>query len=238
MTVSAILISFCFIRFCRVNTVTVRNNAEVATATILEKANIKANKHLFSVNLKKIENAVLQSSPYVKSVEVKRNFPSEIVIEVEEYTADFCVCILDNYFLVSDTLLVLEAIEEVESLTHPSAYLKLPEINIDEKKFGIGKKLVFMEKEDGAFVDETMKVIMQSFLRDSLTSLSLNEEANITAVVNDRYTLRLGNKKELDKKIAMCEESIAYLQENMPSITGTLFAWTTKQVTFEMTGAN
>ncbi|MBR6744553.1 MAG: hypothetical protein IKM00_04995, partial [Clostridia bacterium] len=76
------------------------------------------------------------------------------------------------------------------------------------------------------------------FLKDCLTSLYLHEEANITALVSDRYTLRLGNKKELAKKIAMCEESIAYLRENMPSITGTLFAWSTKQVTFEMTGAN
>ena len=238
MAVSALLISFCFIRFCRVKTVTVRNNMAVNTTVILENASIKANKHLFAVNLQNIEAAVLKSSPYIKSVEVNRSFPSEIVIEVVEYEADYCVCIMNKYYLVSDTLLLLEEISEAEIGTHPSALLKLPEINTSEKKFGIGKKLVFMEEEDGKLVKEVLKTVSQSFLTDCLTSLALDEEANITAIVNDRYTLRLGNKKELDKKIAMCEESIAYLQENMPSITGTLFAWTTKQVTFEMTGTN
>ena len=238
MTVSAFLITVCFIRFCRVKAVTVSNNVAVDTTVILENANIKANKHLFAVNIQKIKSNVLNASPYIKAVEVKRSFPSEITIEVEEYEADYCVCIMNKYYLVSDALLVLQEIPEEEINLHPAALLRLPEINTSEKKFGVGKKLVFMEKEDGEFVTEALKTVSQSFLSDCLTSLALDEEANITAIVNDRYTLRLGNKKELDKKIAMCEESIAYLQENMPSITGTLFAWTTKQVTFEMTGAN
>lgn len=238
MTASAFLITFGFMRFCRVKSVTVQNNAEVGEAAILEKANIKTNKHLFAVNIGKIEKAVSQTSPYIKSVHVKRNLPSEIVIEVEEYRADFCVQILDKYFLVTDTLRILEEITESEAAVHPSAMLKLPEINTDEKKFGIGKTIVFTEQENNTFVTETLKIVMQSFLADSLTSLYLHEEANITALVDGRYTLRLGNKKELAHKIAMCEESIVYLKDNMPSVTGTLFAWSTKQVTFEITGAN
>lgn len=238
MTASAILITFAFVRYCRVKLVTVRNNAEVDTGAILERANIKTDKHLFSISLNKIETAVLGTSPYIKSVEVKRALPSEIVIEIEEYEADFCVEILNHYYLVSDTLLILEEIPESEAASHPSALLTLPEINMDEKKFGIGKKIVFVEKENDEFIAQTLKTVTQSFLADSMTSLSLHEEANIIAVVNDRYTLRLGNKKELAKKIAMCKESIDYLQENMPSVNGTLYAWSTKQVTYEITGAS
>ena len=238
MTATAFLIIFGFLRFCRVKAVTVLNNQAVDSATILEKANVKINKHLFSVNIAKIEKNILQTSPYIKSVQAKRNLPSEILIEVEEYKADFCVQILDKYYLVSDTLLVLEEISESEAAAHPSALLTLPEINTDEGKFGIGKKIVFIDREKGNFVSEILKTVTSSFLSDSLTSLSLHEEANITAVANNRYTLRLGNKKDLEKKIAMCEEAIAYLRDNMPSVTGTLFAWSTKQVTFEITGAN
>ncbi len=238
MTALAILFSLWFIRVCRVRTVTVNNNATVDTQKILETANIKSNKHIFAVNLEKIKADVSQTSPYVKAVQVKRNLPSEIVIEIEEHEADYCICVLNKYYLVSDTLLILEEISEAEMITHSAALLTLPEINTDEKKFGIGKKIVFMEKEDDEFISETLKTISASFVSGSLTSLYLNEEANITAIVSDRYTLRLGNKKELEKKLAMCEESIEYLQMNMPSVTGTLFAWTTKQVTFEITGAN
>jgi cell division protein FtsQ len=241
MTALAILISFWFIRFCRVNTISIHNNSAVSTEQILEAANIKSNKHIFAVNVKKIEAAVLETSPYIKSVQVKRNLPSEIVIEVEEHKAAYCVFILNRYYLVSDNLLVLEPISEAEMITHSSALLTLPEINTDNTKkeiFGIGKKLVFVEQEDNDFVEEILKTISESTLSGSLTSLALHEEANITAIVNDRYMLRLGNKKELAKKIDMCVESMEYLQTNMPSVTGTLFAWSTKQVTFEITGAN
>ena len=234
MTALALVLTIGFIRLCRVRSVTVYNNAAVTQSAILEKANIKTNKHLFSVNLKKIENAVLQTSPYVKAVHVKRNLPSEIVIEVEEYHADFCIQILDKYYLISDTLLLLEEISESEALAHPSAFLQLPEINTDEKKFGIGKKIVFKEQENNTFVVNALKTVQESFLADSLTSLYLHEEANIIAVMGDRYTLRLGNKKDLGQKIAMCEESVAYLQNNLPGVNGTLFAWSTKQVTFEL----
>ena len=234
MTVSALVLTVGFIRLCRVKSVTVRNNAAVTEAEILEKANIKNNKHLFSVNLKKIENTVLQTSPYIKAVHVKRNLPSEIVIEVEEYEADFCIQILDKYYLVSDTLLLLQEIPEEQAASHPSALLQLPEVNTDEKKFGLGKKVVFKEKEDDTFVSNILKIVRESFLSDSLTSLSLNEEANIIAVVDGRYTLRLGNKKDLDQKIAMCKESLDYLRSNLPGVNGTLYAWSTKQVTFEI----
>lgn len=234
MTISALVITIGFIRLCRVKSVTVRSNSAVTETEILEKANIKDNKHLFSVNLKKIENIVLQTSPYIKAVHVKRNLPSEIVIEVEEYEADFCIQILDKYYLVSDTLLLLQEIPEEQVTSHPSALLQLPEVNTDEKKFGLGKKIVFKEQEDNTFVSNILKIVGESFLSDSLTSLSLNEEANIIAVVDDRYTLRLGNKKDLGQKIAMCEEALAYLKSNMPGVTGTLYAWSTKQVTFEI----
>lgn len=238
MTVSAVLISFCFFRFFRVNAVTVCNNVAVETEQILENANIKINKHIFAINTNKIEANILKTSPYIKSVYVKRNLPSEITIEIEEYEPNYCVQVLNKYYLISDTLLVLEEISEGEMITHSATLLTLPEINTDEKKFGIGKKLVFVEQDDGDFVIEVLKIISESVLSDSFTTLALHEEANITATANSQYTLRLGNKKELAKKLSMCEESIAYLQTNMPGVTGTLFAWTTKQVTFEITGTN
>ena len=234
MTVTAFMLTLGFIRLCRVRSVTVRNNTAVTETAILEKANVKINKHLFSVNLQKIENSVLQTSPYIKSVSVTRVFPSEIRIEVEEYEPDFCIQVLGRYYLVSDTLLLLQEIPESEVAAHPSALLNLPEINTDEKKFGLGKKIAFKNQEDSTFVSNTLKIVRESFLSDSLTSLSLNEEANIIAVIGDRYTLRLGNKKDLDQKIAMCEESVNYLRDHLPGVNGTLFAWSTKQVTFEI----
>ena len=236
MTAAAISIAFSFLFFFRVEKVSVLNNQKITTDEILAAADIASGSHMLSVNAKKAESSVLSLSSYIKSVQVKRHFPSEFVIEMEEYTADFYVKIEEKYYLVTDTLLVLEEISESELSDINTAELRLPEVNTDEKKFGIGKKIVFSKKTDRERIPLLMKTFSESNLFDSFTKLYLDEEANLTAVVNGQYTIKFGNKKGLEKKLSLCEEAMKYLSENMSSITGTLYAWTDEKVTFEING--
>ena len=236
MIATAIAITFSFLSFFRVKTVSVFHNQKITTDEILKAANIPLNRHIFSINAKKAESSVLSLSPYIKSVQIKRSFPSEFVIETEEYTADFYVLIEEKYYLITRTLLVLEEISAEDLPNIQAAELCLPDINTDEKKFGIGKKIVFQEKSDRERIPYLMDILSKSSLFHSFTKLYLDVEANLTAVVNDQYTLRLGNKNDLEKKLDLCEEAIEYLSQNMTSITGTLYAWTGEKVTFEMTG--
>ena len=236
MSLMAVSVTFSFLFFFRVKTISVLHNQKITTEEILAAADIPLNRHMFSINAKKAESAVLSLSPYVKSVNIKRKFPSEIIIESVEYTADFYVKIDEKYYLISDSFLVLEEIDESELSNTQAAELRLPEVNTDEKKFGIGKKLVFLEKADRETVPMLMETLSESSLFDSFTKLYLDEEANLTAVWNGRYTIRFGNKKDLKEKLDLCEEAVAYLTENMASITGTIYAWTAENVTFEITG--
>lgn len=236
MSLTALSVTFSFLFFFRVKTISVLHNQKITTEEILAVSDIPLNRHMLSVNAKKAESSVLSLSPYIKSVSVKRKFPSEIIIETVEYTADFYVKIDEKYYLVSDSLLILEEIDEAELSGTQAAELRLPEINTDEKKFGIGKKIVFVEKADRETIPMLMKTLSESSLFDSFTKLYLDEEANLTAAWNDRYTIRFGNKKDLEEKLVLCEEAVAYLTENMASITGTIYAWTAENVTFEITG--
>ena len=236
MVVAAIIITFSFLFFFRVKTITILHNQKITSEDILTAADIPLNRHIFSANIKKAESSILSLSPYIKSVNIKRNFPSEIIIESEEYQADFYIEIDQKYYLITNTLLVLEEISQSELLNIDATELFLPEINTDSKKFGVGKTIVFLEKKDRETIPQLMKTLSQSTLFDSFTKLNLNEEANLTAVVNGQYTIKFGNKKDLDKKLKLCEEAVEYLSENMASITGTIHAWTSKKVTFEITG--
>ena len=236
MTAAAISIAFSFLFFFRVEKVSVLNNGKITTDEILVTADIAPGTHILSVNAKKAESSVLSLSSYIKSVQVKRHFPSEIVIETEEYTADFYVEIDEKYYLVTNALLILEEIPESELSEIDAAELRLPDVNTDEEKFGIGRKIIFSQKSDQERISLLMKTFSESNLFDSFTKLYLDEEANLTAVANGQYTIKFGNKKGLEKKLALCEEAMKYLSENMPSITGTLYAWTDEEVTFEING--
>ncbi|MBR7160913.1 MAG: FtsQ-type POTRA domain-containing protein [Clostridia bacterium] len=236
MTAASIAITFSFLFFFRVKTVSVLHNKEITTDEILTAADIPLNRHIFAVNAKKAESSVFSLSPYIKSVNITRHFPSKIVIESEEYTADFYIEIEQKYYLISHTLLILEEISESEISETDAAELYLPEINTDPEKFGVGKKIIFLEKEDRASVPLLMDTFSESKLFGSFTKLDLDEEANLTAVVDKQYTIKFGNKKDLEEKLRLCEEAVEYLSENMTSVTGTIHAWTSKKVTFEITG--
>lgn len=236
MIATAIAITGSFLFFFRVKTISILNNEKITSEEILEVANIPLNRHMFAVNAKKAESSVFSLSPYIKSVNVKRDFPSKIIIETEEYTADFYIEIDEKYYLISHTLLMLEEISQSELAQTGAAELFLPEINTDEKKFGIGKTISFMEKKDRESIPLIMETLSKSEFFDSVTKLDLDEEANLTAIVNGQYTIKFGNKKDLEKKIGLCEEAITYLSENMASVTGTIHAWSAQKVTFEITG--
>lgn len=236
MITITISITFSFFFFFRVKKITILQNEKITSEEILEAANIPSGRHMFAVNIKKAKSSILSLSPYIKSVTVTRNFPSEIVIEAEEYTADFYIQIEEKYYLISHTLLILEEISESEIASSGAAELFLPEINTDSKKFGIGKKIEFFEKKDRESIPLLMKTLSKSKLFDSFTTLDLNEEANLTAIVGKQYTIKFGNKKDLEEKLRLCEEAIEYLSTNMTSVTGIIHAWTSKKVTFEMTG--
>jgi cell division septal protein FtsQ len=58
----------------------VENAIAVPQPTILDAANVKAGRHLYSVGEAQIERRITASSPYVKSVTLKRKLPSTLRI--------------------------------------------------------------------------------------------------------------------------------------------------------------
>lgn len=222
--------------FCRVKLVTVENNEKVTDTVILTTLDIRPYRHLYSIGTRKTEKEILALSPYVKSVSLKRNLPSELVIVLEEYNARYYIIEDDICYLLSDTLFVLEELPLSEIDTKTVAYLQIPEIDKTNDRFAVGKTIRFTDKEDGEYVNHMLKTVSESALGEAVTSLSLHEKANITAEIDGKYLIKLGNKKEMSEKLALCYESIQYLRKNVTGVKGTLHAWTTKNLTFEITG--
>ncbi|MBQ8497491.1 MAG: FtsQ-type POTRA domain-containing protein [Clostridia bacterium] len=233
----ALLITVWFSVFCRVKTVTVENNEKISDTVILSQLNIMPYRHIYSFSEKKMEADLLALSPYIKSARMERNLPSELVIVLEEYAADYYIIENDRCYLISDTLFVLEEIPLTEIGWHDAAYLALPEIKEDKYySLSVGTTIRFTDKTDDAYIASLLQNVAESPFASRLTSLTLDEKANITADIEGKYHLKFGNAKEFEKKLSLCAASIDYLSENMVGVKGTLHAWTTENITFEITG--
>lgn len=238
--ISAIALSLAvwFSVFCRVKLVTVENNEKVSDTVILTSLGLRPYRHIYSISASKLEKEVMSLSTYVKGVSVKRKLPSEIVITLDEYKADYYIVKDEKYYLVSDTLFILEEIAAEEAETCGAAPLDLPDIKEDNKyyTFGVGKTVRFADSENDTYIKDLMKTIAESPLGSRITALSLDEKANITAEIEGKYLLKLGNAKEIKRKLDLCHADIEYLSENMTGVKGTLHAWNAESITFEITG--
>ena len=231
----ALCLSSYFLLFCRVNEITIGGNTTISEEAIREAIRIKNGRHLFSIDETKLENAVLAISPYVKSVHTERTLPSKLSITLEEYSADYYIIKDEKCYLLSDTLFVLEecTLSEIENIR--AAHLMLPNA-INDEKFAIGKIIQFEDKETDNYIKELLASFAASPISETFTSLSLDEKANITAMIGGKYYLKLGNSKEIEKKLSLAKGAVDYLSKHMAGVAGTLHAWSTEKVTFEITG--
>lgn len=244
-TAVAIALAILFLTTCRVKNVSVENANIVPQPTILDAAHIKAGRHLYSLNTAKITSHIVSSSPYVKSVNIERKLPSTVRILVEEYDLSYYIEYEGRYYLVTRDLLVLEetTIEAaVEKGAVPLFLQKLKAPKVDKKNPDAPKVLTLMQNlafdtsGNLKWSQTLLHALAQTDFADKVTSVDISDPFDIRIIVSDKYTVRLGNEKDFEKKLSRVENALEYLSESMYALTGILHAEKDAPVTFELTG--
>lgn len=203
----------------------------VSEQEIRQIADIKEGRHLFAVDLQKMESEVKKTSPYIKHVSVKRVFPNSIKIHVEEYVGAYYVEFDNAFWILSDSLRVLEQTEVLEDrLTNGMHRISLPEI----QEIVIGKEILLKEKAKLPVVRKILDAFSDIEFPLPILYIDMSSEFNITANVADRYHLVLGNSKDLDTKLSLCIDSMHHLTENMSGASGILYAAIAGEVSFKV----
>ena len=244
-TAIAVTLAVLFLIHCRVETVSVENTLVVPQPTILDAANIKAGRHLYSLNDAKIKSNIIKSSSYVKSVEIERKLPSTLRILVEEYDLSYYIEYEGRYYLITRDLLVIEETTVEDAIAKGAAPLLLPKLKdpkIDKNHPDAPKlltpmqTLAFKNTSDLAWSQALLHALSKMDFSDRITSVDISDPFDIRIVVSDKYVVRLGNEKDFEKKLGRVENALEYLSETMYALTGILHAEKDAPITFELTG--
>ena len=231
--IAAIALCLWFLLALRVETVQVVGVREITETDVLDTAHIKIRKHLFALNEKKIETAVDTLSPYVKSVEISRTYPSTVTITVTEYEPLYRVEKNGTWYLLSSDLVIIETtVDEVFAAAKAPCLLSLPGF----KEGTLGETLQLLNTTEDTRVKKLLSVFADFSVTKSFTSLDVSVSSDITAVVSKQYTVCFGDSEKLEKKLRLCQKSVRYLSENMGRVAGILYAWTPDEISFVMTG--
>ena len=122
--------------------------------------------------------------------------------------------------------------DELSAKERAQTLLLLPEI----KSCKLGAPLEFADESDDKAARESLAVFQESLFPEPLSSLDLSEKFNITANMQDKYTLIYGDMQNLKEKIQFSLRTVRYLSENMYGVTGTIYAAKLGMASFEITG--
>ncbi len=244
-TATAILLTVWFLVFCRIKTVTVSNDGITPQPTVLDAASIKAGRHLYAVSEAKTARKIMEASPYVKSVTLKRKLPTTLQICVEEYDLAYYIEYGEHTYLVTDEFLVIEETTPAEALEKGAIPLSIPKLKDPQatkedpdppKILKVGTTLNFDVKADKAWSLALLESIRKTDFYDAVTAIDLSEPMNLTMSVSGKYEVLLGNEKDFEKKLARIENALDYLAESAGVLVGVLHAEKDAPITFTFTG--
>ncbi|WP_418790561.1 cell division protein FtsQ/DivIB [Phosphitispora sp. TUW77] len=186
-----------------VKEIAVKGNKVFSTAEVVSLSGLSSGLNIFKVNLKQAESKV-GMHPMIKAVQIIRDFPATIIIDITEreqaalvYCTDsFAVISSDGYCLIKEsspgqTNLPIITGEELKSLAPGQ---KIP-----------GEKL--------AVALDYLKA-MPVNLRAAVSELNVSDLNNIRMYTMDKAEVRFGDKNRIMEKINLYQEVIRQKYDN------------------------
>lgn len=154
---------------------------------------------LYSFSSVKAEERLRAALPYIYSVNVDRQAPGTIVLDVKCESPVYYTEIYGKIYLISDTLRVLGEAGNTD-LTE-LVWLKLPGVRSVE--FGSVPKLCDTDKNEE--MSRVTDFVNKSPLKERITRIDLRNPFRLTMVCEEKYLLEFGEYSEIDTKLRIAD---------------------------------
>lgn len=214
----------------KVTAVEVKGSEFHDAEVILAVADIQAGDLSLGFDASDIQSKLKQEYPIISSVKVKRGLDGTVTLQVKEEKTLYYTCHHVNYYLISGDDMEVIHISSTDDLyrAYGAIYLGLPE----EASLQVGKKISFdflpyqpvnppeelstyeivteEAEEEYAYTLELVERLENSPFFSLLNGVDTSDRYDVYFVFNDHIMVRLGNMKELDRKL----EQAVYIVNN------------------------
>lgn len=206
----------CLTVFFKVEAIDITGSGMYSTEEIIAYCSVDVGDNLFLIDKEKCKQNLEEKLPYIYDVEIKRELPSTLQLNITEAMPAYIIKNEDeSYTILDDQFKVLEnnASEAI------SDAVEIQNAAITSNGAGL---LIGFENEDTAACLNELSAIIKKLNIAEATAISSDGKNNNYIVYDGRITLKLGNLDNLENKvyrgIAGCEK----LQESNPSAKGTM----------------
>lgn len=190
----SVLITLCLkLSYFNVQKIDVVNCKNVSKEEIIKHSKISQGSNIFSVNLKESRTNILKNNN-VMDVNIKRIFPSKIIITVKERDAVFYIQKDNKFLIVGKDGVVLEEKNSIENL-------KLMKLDgIDTKTVAVGKVVPIKDKRIIELIGNITDIYACNKSKYVITAVNISDVLNIN-VYYKSMCVKLGTPDNIEKKL-------------------------------------
>lgn len=206
--------------FFSIETIVVDGTGHYSFTEITEACSLEKGQMLLTVSEKKISQTLTDRFAFVRSVSVDKQYPSTIVITIDEELPEFYFEMSGEYFLVTRSLKVLDRFALEDKLLE--RYPEVMRVLIPQpSRVIVGEQVGFATASKSRHTDEVLTMLAASRLMDGITAIDLSDRFDITIVYEDRITVRMGSATDFEDKLDL---SLAMIKSYSDKATGVLYA--------------
>lgn len=214
MSVMALVCLLCVVfRFIGIGSFEIEGETDYKLSELISVSGLRTGDRLYEVDEKKAEERLLESCPYLKSVNVKKKFPNKICFEVEERVLGWYIEIGEDYYALDfDLLVLLETYSEESLIERGLTKLVLPEL-----ESAMCDYLPEFGRGDEHLVSETLKIVdifRSHDVKQRMTRLDLSNRFEIKLTVDGSFEVSLGDISNIETKLKTVIEVIETQLDN------------------------
>ncbi len=196
----AIAFVMCYTVFFKVEKVKISGCTMYSETQIVDEIGVKKGDSLFRLNISNAEKKLVGKLPYIRSVNIKRQFPTTLKVEIQEEEVLGAVYTDSGFSLLSTTGKVLQT----QLLALPEGIPRI--VGLTSQTYDEGSYLKTSSDKDAQILPEipvlaqVSEQLKANELED-ITYYDVEDALNVKVMLEDRLLLKLGTDMDMDYKI-------------------------------------
>lgn len=199
-----IFIVICMAVFLKIENIEVKGNDRYTPDEIIESSGITTGQNLYAINKNEAKENIYLEYPYISEVVIRRELPSTLHFKVYEEQPKYYTEICGEYFLLSDSLRVLEKTEEIP-LSEDEERKLIPLYLSEIRAAIVGEKLEFEKELVYEYISTFITAVSFHETANDLTSIDMRERYNIYVEYQNRFSIYMGDYTETDMKLTFAK---------------------------------
>lgn len=196
--------------YFNITNVEVVNNKIMSNDDIIKSSGIELGKNIFYINKKSYIDSI-KTNPYVLNVEIKRKFPSTILIKVQERVPSYYIQISDSFYILDDESRLLEVKKELIN----DELIKLEGLELSN--IALGDNLLPIDDRRLQWLEEYVKLMKYNTSSIKFTSIDLSDLLNVK-LYHHNMKIIIGTLDDLKTKLNKAINILSY--ENIKDSKG------------------